>query len=109
RARVSVVKKTGGVMPGENLADFRPEWVEPIQTTYRGWTVSELPPNGQGIAALEMLNIMERFPLAEDGFHSVKALHTMIEAKKLAYADLLEYIGDPHFSKVPVQQLLSKE
>jgi len=109
QAIVDVVHEKGGVMTLDDLARFQPEWVEPIQTNYRGWTVSELPPNGQGIAALEMLNLMEQFPIGEYGFHSVKALHTEIEAKKLAYADLLQYIGDPHFSKQPVQQLLSKQ
>jgi gamma-glutamyltranspeptidase/glutathione hydrolase len=106
---VDVIREKGGVMTMEDLAKFQPEWVQPIQTTYRGWTVSELPPNGQGIAALSMLNLMEQFPLADWGFHSTKALHAMIEAKKLAYADLLQYIGDPSFSKQPVKQLLSKD
>jgi gamma-glutamyltranspeptidase/glutathione hydrolase len=105
---VDVIREQGGVMTMEDLAQFKPEWVTPIQTNYRGWTVSELPPNGQGIAALEMLNMMEQFPLAEYGFHTVKSLHAMIEVKKLAYADLLQYIGDPKFSKQPVTQLLSK-
>ena len=67
----------------------------PIRTTYRGWTVYEIPPQGQGIAALMMLNLMERYPLGEHGFHSPRALHVMIEAKKLAYADMLRYVGDP--------------
>src|SRR5207237_8695227 len=80
-----------------------------IEATYRGWKVSELPPNGQGIAALEMLGILEQFPLAEWGFHSARTLHAMIEAKKLAYADLLKYIGDPRFTRIPVQHLLAKE
>jgi gamma-glutamyltranspeptidase/glutathione hydrolase len=82
--------------------------VEPISTTYRGWTVYELPPNTQGIAALMMLNIMEQFPMADYGFHSAKSLHTMIEAKKLAYADMLKYVGDPNFSRIPVEQLLDE-
>jgi len=98
----------GGVMKASDLEEFVPEWVTPIQTTYRGWTVYELPPNSTGIAALLMLNIMEQFPLAQWGFHSAKALHVMIEAKKLAFADLLRYIGDPSFSKMPLEQLLSK-
>jgi gamma-glutamyltranspeptidase/glutathione hydrolase len=106
---VDVIREKGGVMTLDDLAKFQPEWVQPIQTTYRGWTVSELPPNGQGIAALEMLNLMEQFPLADWGFHTTRSLHAMIEAKKLAYADLLQYIGDPSFSKQPVKQLLSKE
>src|SRR5882757_3522358 len=99
----------GGVMKAPDLAEYTAEWVEPISTTYRGWTVAELPPNGQGIAALEMLNMMERFPLAEYGHNSTKALHVMIEAKKLAYSDLLRYVGDPHYSNVPVAALLSKD
>src|SRR6266436_1639463 len=109
QAIVDLMRERGGVMTPDDLAEFKAEWVEPIQTTYRGWKVSELPPNGQGIAALEMLNILEQFPVREWGFHSPRTLHAMIEAKKLAYADLLRYIGDPRFSRVPVQQLLSKE
>jgi gamma-glutamyltranspeptidase/glutathione hydrolase len=97
------------VMTAEDLADFQPEWVTPISTTYRGWTVYEIPPNTQGIAALMMLNLMEQFPLKDYGFHSTKAMHVMIEAKKLAYADMLRYIGDPRFSKIPVEQLLDKK
>jgi gamma-glutamyltranspeptidase/glutathione hydrolase len=102
-------KEDGVEWTAADLADFQPEWVDPISTTYRGWTVTELPPNGQGIAALSMLNIMERFPLSEYGHNSTKALHVMIEAKKLAYSDLLRYVGDPRYTKVPVSQLLSKE
>src|SRR5258708_38695429 len=68
-----------------------------------------MPPNGQGIAALEMLNIMETFPMAEFGFGSAKALHAMIEAKKLAYADMAKYIADPRGQKLPVATLLSKD
>jgi len=108
-AIVDTIREYGGVMTLEDLSDFQPEWVDPISTTYRGWTVYEIPPNTQGIAALMMLNIMEQFPMSEYGFHSAKSLHTMIEAKKLAYADMLQYVGDPNFSKIPVEQLLSKE
>jgi gamma-glutamyltranspeptidase / glutathione hydrolase len=96
-------------MTAEDLADFQPEWVTPISTTYHGWKVYEIPPNTQGIAALIMLNLMEQFPLAEYGFHSAQSLHVMIEAKKLAYADMLRYVGDPHFSKIPVEQMLDKQ
>ena len=102
-------KEDGVEWTAADLADFQPEWVEPISTTYRGWTVTELPPNGQGIAALAMLNMMEKYPLAEYGHNSVKALHVMIEAKKLAYADLLKYVGDPKYTRVPVAELLSKD
>ena len=105
---VALSRKLGGAMTAEDLADYSSEWVQPISTTYRGWTVYELPPNGQGIAALMMLNIMERFPLARYGHDSADALHVMIEAKKLAYADLLRYVGDPRFSHVPVAAMLSK-
>jgi gamma-glutamyltranspeptidase len=108
-AIVSFSKAQGGFLSKEDLTAFQPEWVEPISTTYRGWTVFELPPNSQGIAALSMLNIMERFPLAEYGQNSAQALHVMIEAKKLAYADLAKYIGDPRFGPIPVKALLSKE
>ena len=101
--------KQGGTMAAADLADFSAEWVEPISTTYQGWTVYELPPNGQGIAALEMLNIMETFPLARYGQNSADALHAMIEAKKLAYADLLRYVADPRFAKIPVAGMLSKD
>jgi len=104
-------KMHGGPMVEEDLSKFAAEWIEPISTTYRDWTVYELPPNGQGLAALEMLNILETTPLGQKGyeFGSPKALHLMIEAKKLAYADLKRYIGDPRGQKLPVEKLLSKE
>ena len=86
-------------MSADDLAEFKPEWVEPISTTYRGWTVYELPPNGQGMAALEMLNIMETAPASPDGPLSVAELHKKIEAMKLAYADLERYNADPRFAK----------
>ena len=105
------MKRHGGPMVAADLAEFSSEFVEPISTTYRDWTVYELPPNVQGLAALEMLNIMETFPMGQKdwGFGSPNALHAMIEAKKLAYADLLKYIGDPRKQKLPVTTLLSKE
>ncbi len=99
----------GGTMTADDLSQYSAEWVEPISTRYRDWTVYELPPNGDGMAALEMLNIMEQFPPAPGGPHSVAELHTRIEAMKLAYADVKRYDGDPRFGKIPVQQLLSKE
>jgi gamma-glutamyltranspeptidase / glutathione hydrolase len=98
-----------GFLEADDLADFQPEWVEPVSTTYHGWTVWEMPPNGQGIAALSMLNIMEQFPIAAWGHDSQKALHAEIEAQKLAYADMQHYVGDPHASQIPVEQLISKE
>jgi len=99
----------GGALTAKDLADFSSEWVEPISTTYHGWTVYEIPPNGQGIAALMMLNLMETFPLADFGPGSANALHVMIEAKKLAYADMLRYVCDQKFHGVPVTGMLSKD
>jgi gamma-glutamyltranspeptidase/glutathione hydrolase len=107
-AIVRTLREAGGTMTLADLAELEPEWVEPISTQYRGWTVSEIPPNTQGIAALMMLEIMETFPLGEWGFHSPRALHAMIEAKKLAYADMLRYVADPRFGAVPVAQLLDR-
>lgn len=101
--------RLGGTMTAEDLADYSSEWVEPISTSYHGWSVYEIPPNGQGIAALEMLNIMETFPLAKYGPNSADALHVMIEAKKLAYADLSRYVADQKFSRVPVEGMLAKD
>ena len=98
----------GGVFTAKDFAEYSSEWVEPISTTYRGWTVYELPPNGQGIGALEMLNLMEQFDLHKLGLNSAQALHIQIEAKKLAYADVLRYIGDPRMAKMPVSGMLSK-
>lgn len=107
QAILSLSTSLGGTMAADDLSSFEPEWVTPIETTYRGWTVSEIPPNSQGIAALMMLNIMARSPLREFGFHSPRAMHTMIEAKKLAYADMLQYVGDPRMTPVPVAAMLS--
>jgi gamma-glutamyltranspeptidase/glutathione hydrolase len=109
---LETIQRHGGVMTAQDLAEYSSEWVEPISTTYRDWAVYELPPNGQGLAALEMLNIMETFPLGQQkdyGYGSVNALHAMIEAKKLAYADLMKYVGEPRGQKLPVATLLSKE
>src|SRR5216684_6387009 len=104
------MKRHNGPMTAQDLAEYSSEFVEPISITYRDWTVYELPPNVQGIAALEMLNIMETFPLGHKdwGFGSANALHAMIEAKKLAYADLVKYVGDPRRQKLPVATMLSK-
>ena len=106
---VKFLQAQGGTHTLDDFREFQPEWVEPISTTYRGWTVYELPPNGQGIAALTMLNIMEQFPLGQYPHNSADALHLMIEAKKLAYADMYKYVGDPRFTPVPVKEMLSKD
>jgi gamma-glutamyltranspeptidase/glutathione hydrolase len=107
---LDAMKRHNGTMTEQDLAQYSSEWVEPISTTYRDWTVYEMPPNGQGMAVLEMLNIMETFPLGQKdtGFGSTKALHTMMEAKKLAYADVARYLGDPRGQKIPVATLVSK-
>ena len=102
-------ERLGGALAAADLSEYEPEWIEPISTDYRGWRIYELPPNGQGIAALEMLNIMETFPLSRCGPRSAEALHVKIEAQKLAYADLLRYVCDPRFAKAPVAGLLSKQ
>src|SRR5579871_1043961 len=107
----AIVKRSrelDGTFEAVDFTDFKPEWVTPLTTTYRGWTVSELPPNGIGMVVLSMLNIMEHFPLGSYGAGSAKALHVMIEAKKLAYSDMIKHVGDPKFSKIPVEQLISK-
>ncbi|HEY6250136.1 MAG TPA: gamma-glutamyltransferase [Candidatus Angelobacter sp.] len=109
QAIVQTSSAFGGTMALEDLADFSAEWVEPISIEYRGWKIYELPPNVQGMAALEMLNIMSNFSPAQDGPQSAAELHKRIEAMKLAYSDLYRYNGDPRFAKVPVKGLLSKE
>ena len=108
-AILQLSRQLHGFLQAQDLTDFQPEWMEPVSTTYRGWTVWEMPPNGQGIAALSMLNIMEQFPIAEWGHNSQKSLHVEIEAKKLAYADMRYYVGDPRATHIPVQQLISNK
>lgn len=108
KAILKTSQRLGGALTAADLAEYRSEWVEPIATTYRGWKVYELPPNGQGIAALQMLNVFETLPLGKHGPQSADDLHAKIEAQKLAYADLARYVADPHFSKVPVAGLLSE-
>ena len=105
---VDYLHQKGSLLSAADFSEFKAEWVTPLSTTYRGWKVYEIPPNGQGIAALSMLNIMETFPLKDWGHNSSKTLHSMIEAKKLAYADMLKYVGDHRFGKVPAEGMLSK-
>jgi gamma-glutamyltranspeptidase/glutathione hydrolase len=109
KALLRTSDRLGGTMAGADLSEFASEWVEPISTDYRGWKVYELPPNGQGMATLEMLNIMERFPLASYGAMSADAWHIRMEAQKLAYADLERYLADPRFARVPVAGIVSKK
>ncbi len=102
-------RRLGGTMTAQDLATFCPEWVEPVSTAYRGWRVYELPPNGQGIIALEMLNIMETEAPVPAGALSAAELHKRIEAMKLAYSDVRRYNADPRTCDVPVAGLISKD
>ncbi len=108
-AILNTSRRLGGTLTGQDFADFRSEWVQPISSSYRGWKVYELPPNGQGVGALEMLNIMEQFPLPEYSQASAEALHYKMEAQKLAFQDLKRWVGDPRATPVPTPGLLSKE
>ncbi|MGB5334196.1 MAG: gamma-glutamyltransferase family protein, partial [Woeseiaceae bacterium] len=99
----------GGLLSYEDLAAHRSEWVTPVSTNYRGWDVYELPPSGQGIAALQILNILEGFDIAAMGFGSAEYLHTLVEAKKLAFEDRAKYYADMDFVDVPVARLISKD
>ncbi|NMB83513.1 MAG: gamma-glutamyltransferase [Ignavibacteria bacterium] len=103
------MKEVGGFLSYKDLADHTSEWVEPVLTNYRGYDVWELPPNGQGIAALQMLNILEKYPLKEFGFGSKEHVHYFVEAKKLAFEDRAKFYADPEFNKIPVKELISKE
>ncbi|RMF25253.1 MAG: gamma-glutamyltransferase [Bacteroidetes bacterium] len=109
RTIAEFVQSQGGFLSYEDLAAHTSEWVEPVSTTYRGYEVWELPPNGQGIAALQMLNILEGYDLAEYGFGSPEHIHYLVEAKKLAFEDRARYYADMDFAEVPVQELISKE
>lgn len=108
KAIIATSNELGGTMTTDDLAKFSPEWVEPISTDYRGWRIYELPPNGQGMAALSMLNIMEQTQPAPDGPQSTAELHKKIEAMQLAYADLARYLADPRLARVPTLGLISK-
>lgn len=99
----------GGFLTAADLAAHTSEWVTPVSTNYRGYDVFELPPNGQGIVALQMLNILEGYDLRSMGFGSAEYLHTLIEAKKLAYEDRAKFYADPDYYDVPLDMLLSKE
>ena len=109
KAILATSHRLGGVMNADDLATFRPEWVAPISTEYHGWNVYELPPNTQGIGALEMLNIFDRFPLAQWGFADPRTFYVKTEAQKLAYADLRAFDADPRMAKVPTGGIISKE
>ncbi len=102
------MRANGGYLRKVDFEKHTSTWVEPVSTNYRGYDVFELPPNGQGIAALQMLNVLEGFDLRAMGFNSVDALHAMIEAKKLAWADRAKFYADPDFAKIPLASLISK-
>ncbi len=102
------MKKTGGYLSYKDFADHKSEWVEPVFTTYRGFKVWEIPPNGQGIAVLQMLNILEGFDFSKIEYGSPEHIHLFVEAKKLAYEDRAKYYADMDFAKVPVHTLISK-
>ena len=103
------MKKRGGYLSYKDLADHTSQWVEPVSTTYRGYRVWELPPNGQGITVLQMLNILENFDLSKIQYGSAEHIHLFTEAKRLAYEDRAKYYADPDFIKIPVNELISKK
>ena len=102
------MKQQGGFLSYDDLAAHRSEWVEPVSTSYRGYDVWELPPNGQGIAALQILNLLEPHDVASMGFGSADYIHLLVEAKKLAFADRAKFYADPDFAAAPVAELISK-
>src|SRR5688572_28333345 len=106
---VAYSESHGGYFSHRDFADHTDEWVEPVSTNYRGYDVWELPPNGQGIAALQMLNVLEQFNLRSLGHNSAEHIHLFVEAKKLAFADRAKFYSDPAFNELPVRELVSKE
>ncbi|NMM49893.1 gamma-glutamyltransferase [Marinigracilibium pacificum] len=104
---VEIVQDQGGFLSLDDLKAHESEWVKPVSVNYRGYDVWELPPNGQGIAALQILQILEGYDIRSMGFGSAEYIHTFVEAKKLAFADRAKYYADPNFTKIPVEELLS--
>ncbi len=109
RTIAAYMKEQGGFLSYEDLASHKSEWITPVSTNYRGYDVWELPPNGQGIAALQILNILEQYDIEGMGFGSAEYIHTFVEAKKLAFEDRAKYYADPAFNDIPVDWLISKE
>lgn len=103
------VKEQGGFLSKSDLANYHAEWVEPVSTNYRGYDVWELPPNGQGIAALQILNILENYDIKKMGLFSSDYIHHFVEAKKLAFEDRAKYYADPDFNKININYLISKD
>ncbi len=106
---VDFIQEQGGFLSKEDFSEFETEWIEPVSVNYRGYDVWELPPNGQGIAALQMLNILEGYDFSEIEFGSPEHVHLFVEAKKLAFEDRAKYYADPRFADIPLEELLSKE
>jgi len=106
---VKSLKQQGGAMQMSDLINYAPEWVEPVSTNYRGYDVWELPPNGQGIAALQILNILENFDINSMTLDSTEYIHLFTEAKKLAYEDRAKFYADPKFADIPLERLISKK
>ena len=106
---IKILNENGNPMSLSDLRNFSPEWVEPVSTNYRGYDVWELPPNGQGIAALQILNILENYDIRNMGFDSAEYIHLFVEAKKLAFEDRAKYYADSNFSSIPTTKLISKE
>ena len=109
RTIAAYMQEQGGFLTYKDLASHTSEWVEPVSTNYKGYDVWELPPNGQGIAALQILNILEQYDIEEMGFGSPEYVHTFVEAKKLAFEDRAKYYADPAFNKIPLDWLISKK
>lgn len=109
RVIAATVQEAGGFLSYEDLAQHKSEWVQPVSTSYHGVELWELPPNGQGIAALQILNLMEILNPEEMGFASVEYIHAFTESKKLAFADRAKFYADMDFAKVPVERLISKQ
>jgi len=103
------IKEQGGFLTIDDLQKYKPEWINPVSTNYRGFDIWELPPNGQGIAALQILNILEQYDVSNMGHNSAEYIHLFTEAKKLAYEDRAKYYADMNFADVPVEELISKE
>ena len=103
------IVEQGGFLSVNDLKNYKPEWITPVSSNYRGFDVWELPPNGQGIAALQILNILEQYDVPNMGHNSAEYIHLFTEAKKLAYEDRAKYYADMNFADVPVDELISKE
>ena len=103
------MKENDGYLSYEDMANHESIWVEPMSTNYRGYEIYQLPPNTQGVAVLQLLNILEAYNIKDMGFASSEYIHTFVEAKKLVYEDRAQYYADPDFSNIPIDYLISQE